>query len=730
MGWFEKQVNDRRILDEEELEEAFAKLAASVTTHTSVFSQFGVDELSAIDVAIEQIMTRYGLKPGEIPEGITNPSERLDYTLRTTGVMTRSVRLIGPWWKSATGAYLGRLKGEGVPVALLQAGIRGYAYVDPATHKKVYINKNTSAELEEDALCFYRPLSQESITISDVLSFILNSLGTFDCIIIILATLVATLAGMAPTVGIKLLFSTVIPSQSVALIMPIAVLFLGMTVSQTLFKLSSSMLNARIAARLKLPTEAAVYARIMLLNTSFFKGWSPGDITQRMLGISPLISVLSMTMFELCLTGLMSLLYVLQILLYAPSLAIPALVTFLIEILVTVVALKVAERYNQREMVANAKLSGVTPEVLHGIQKIKVSGAESRAFAYWADRYADVTRARYGRPPLLLSSPLTIPLIASIGTIFIYSIAVGSSVATDDFMAFNYAFGAVSGAVGAIAANAPTISTILPRLELLEPILAAEPESLGNKKQVDSIDGSIEIRNLSFRYDKDLPLILDNVSLSVRPGEYVAIVGSTGCGKSTLMRLLLGFERPTWGSIHYGVHDLADVDVRSLRRSIGVVMQNGTLFVGDLLANIIVSSPGATLDDAWEAAELASIADDIRAMPMGMHTIVSEGGGGFSGGQRQRLMIARAVCGKPRILMLDEATSALDNVAQRHVSDALEDLNCTRLVIAHRLSTIRACDRIIMLDGGHIVEEGSYDELVVRGGPFAKLVERQRVESD
>ena len=224
--------------------------------------------------------------------------------------------------------------------------------------------------------------------------------------------------------------------------------------------------------------------------------------------------------------------------------------------------------------------------------------------------------------------------------------------------------------------------------------------------------------------------MLDNVSLKISPGEYVAIVGTTGCGKSTLLRLMLGFEKPTSGSVFYDEQDLASVDARSVRRNVGVVMQNGDLFAGDMFSNITIMNPRASVEDAWEAAELAGIADDIRKMPMGMQTLISEGGGGVSGGQRQRLLIARAVCGKPRVLMLDEATSALDNVTQRHVSDALAALDCTRIVIAHRLSTIRDADRIVMLDGGHIVEDGTYDELVSQGGKFADLVRRQMLDKD
>ena len=263
---------------------------------------------------------------------------------------------------------------------------------------------------------------------------------------------------------------------------------------------------------------------------------------------------------------------------------------------------------------------------------------------------------------------------------------------------------------------------------MAKPLMDAEPEISEGKEVVSSLHGAIELNNVYFRYDESMPMIIDNLSLKIRPGEYVAIVGTTGCGKSTLMRLLLGFEKPLKGAIYYDGKDMSKLDLKSLRRKIGTVMQDGKLFQGDIFSNIVISAPQLLLKDAWEAAEIASIADDIRAMPMGMFTFVSEGQGGISGGQRQRLMIARAVAPKPRILMFDEATSALDNVTQKKVSDAIDSLKCTRIVIAHRLSTIRHCSRIIVLDKGKIIEEGTYEELIEKKGFFSELVARQRID--
>lgn len=309
-----------------------------------------------------------------------------------------------------------------------------------------------------------------------------------------------------------------------------------------------------------------------------------------------------------------------------------------------------------------------------------------------------------------------------------YAAAIRANVSVADYYAFNSAYGMVSGAFMAMSSIALTVADIRPSLDMVRPIMETVPETSENKEVVTRISGGIELNNITFRYSDSMPAVIDDLSLKIRPGQYVAIVGSTGCGKSTLMRIMLGFEKPQKGAVFYDGRNLSSLDLKSLRRRIGTVMQDGKLFQGDIYSNIVISAPWLGLDEAWEAAEMAGIADDIRAMPMGMFTLISEGQGGISGGQRQRLMIARAIAPKPRVLMFDEATSALDNITQKKVTDSLDHLKCTRIVIAHRLSTIRTCDRIIVLDKGKIVEDGSYEELIRKNGHFAELVSRQRLD--
>ena len=363
------------------------------------------------------------------------------------------------------------------------------------------------------------------------------------------------------------------------------------------------------------------------------------------------------------------------------------------------------------------------------MQKIKLAGAEKRVFAKWLGLYAEGAELQYNPPMFLKINGVISTAIGLVSNIVLYYLAVESRIDQSSYFAFTASYGMLMGAFTSVSGIALSAAQVQPILEMAEPFLKTVPETAENREIVTKISGGIELGHVSFRYSDDTPYILNDLSLKVNPGEYVAIVGKTGCGKSTLVRLLLGFEKPEKGAVYFDGKDINSLDLPSLRKKIGTVTQDAGLFQGDIYSNIVITAPELTLDEAWEAAETAGIADDIRAMPMGMHTIIAEGQGGISGGQRQRLMIARAVAPKPKMLIFDEATSALDNKTQKQVSDALDKMGCTRIVIAHRLSTIKHCDRILVLDGGSIVEDGTYDELIAQGGFFAELVERQRLDT-
>ena len=412
-----------------------------------------------------------------------------------------------------------------------------------------------------------------------------------------------------------------------------------------------------------------------------------------------------------------------------PQLGPPSLFILLITIGFGVLSALFRSRTGSRQMALGAKEAKTRYSLINGIQKIRLSGAEKRFFARWLGEYTESRRLTFS-PPFMVRAENVLTLAVSLfSAVLLYFLAAKSDLAQSEYIAFTVAYGTMLGAVRGMADSFLSVGRINPTLKMLDGFLQAEPETSGSRQLVMELNGGIELNNVYFRYSTNAPYILQNVSLKIRPKEYIAVVGRTGCGKSTLVKLLLGLRVPEKGAIYYGGKDLNSLDLCTLRSKIGTVMQNGDLFQGTVFQNITISAPNATLDDAWEAAEVAGIAGDIRAMPMGMHTLVSAGQGGISGGQKQRILIARAIVSRPNILIFDEATSALDNITQRQISQALDKMGCTRIVIAHRLSTIRHCDRIIVLDHGGIAEDGSYKQLIAKGGIFAELVKRQRTDS-
>ena len=727
MGWFDEQIKERKQNDDAVFAAAFAGIADAVLGK-KLSSAFESDAQKAKN-AIDSILSFYHVKTQEVPDSIKNLNEQLEYLMRPYGIMRRRVKLEKGWYKNAIGAMLGVKKADSSVVAFIPTGLSGYSYLDQSSGKYVKINKNNEELFEDEALAFYKPFPIEKLNIPILLRYIMEILSVSDFVLIGLSTLAVTLVGLLTPKLNNLLMGTVVDTGSMRLLTAIILFMVCVNIASLLLSTVKSLLTTRINTKLDITVQAATMARVMSLPADFFKSYSSGDLSSRCGQMNSLCNMLVSAILSTGLTSVFSLIYITQIFTYAPALVVPALSIIIATILFTTLTALAQMKLAKKQMEAGAKEYGMSYALISGIQKIKLSGAEKRAFARWANVYTQRAKLTYNPPTFLKYSSVFSMAISLIGTILMYYFAANSHVSVADYYAFNTAYGMVSGAFMSLASIALTAANIKPILDMAKPIMDTVPEISADKQVVTRISGGIELNNISFRYNESMPNVLDNLSLKIKPGQYVAIVGTTGCGKSTLMRIMLGFETPQKGAVYYDGKDLSRMDLKSLRRKIGVVMQNGKLFQGDIFSNITISAPWLTIDDAWRAAELAGIADDIKRMPMGMHTIISEGSGGVSGGQRQRLMIARAIAPKPRILMFDEATSALDNLTQKKVSESLDGLKCTRIVIAHRLSTIKQCDRIIYLDNGKIVEDGTYEELINMGGKFAELVARQQLDS-
>ena len=727
MGWFDKQVRQIKQEDQQAFEESIFRMASVVLgKHDSGVAD---DERTITKAAIDDILKFFHYKPvKEIPSGVKDPEEQLEWSLRPYGIMFRKVELKNDWYNDAFGPLMGYLKEGNRPIALLPGEFGGYYYFDPASGEKIKIGKKTLELISGEALCFYKPLPLKKLGVRNLIMYMLDCVYTSDIVFFVLLTFLAILAGMVMPRATRVLTGLVVRSENMLFLLGTAIFMVCAAISSMIINTVKDLSLSCITGKINLSVESAVMSRVMNLPADFFRKYSSGELSSRTEVTNQICDVLLNNIFSSGIGAILSLAYITQIASFAPSLAAPAIFIILFTVVVNIVAALMDMNYKKSAMETRAKNNGLSYAIITGIQKIKLAGAEKRAFAKWAGSYAEEAKFTYDIPVFLKANSVISLAISLVGTIILYYLAVINGVSPSNYLAFNAAFGAVMASFSGLAAVALNIAGLKPLLDMAEPILTTMPEISDDKQMVVKLNGNIELSNVYFRYKESMPYVVNGMSLKIKSGEYIAIVGTTGCGKSTLVRLLLGFETPERGAILYDNVDISKLDMHSVRRRIGAVTQDGSLFQGDIYSNIVISAPHLTLDEAWEAAEIAGIADDIRRMPMDMNTVISEGQGGISGGQKQRLMIARAIAPKPKILIFDEATSALDNRTQKMVSDALDGLNCTRIVIAHRLSTIKNCDRILVLDKGNIQEDGTYDELIAKKGLFAELVERQRLD--
>ena len=726
MGWFDEQIRLRKQSDQEVFEDSIIRMASSVLGGRGVGA---INDRRVITkAAIDEILNYYRFRPTEIPEDIEDLDEQLEFCLRPHGDMHSSVRLAGKWYADAFGPMLGFLKEDSRPVALLPRPFMGYWFHDPDTGEKKRLDRRTAELFDEDAVCFYLPLPPKKLGVADLIVYMKNCLSASDIILVVALSLISSLVTLILPNITRFITGSVLDQRNMPMLIGTAMFLVSVTISSLLIDTVRSLSMGRLEIKTSLSVEAAVMSRVMNLPPRFFRQYSSGELSSRLDAVSQLCGLLLGNVFSLGLTSLMSLLHITQIFRFAPALVAPSLLLIAATVGIGLISALMQMKIAKRRMELAAKENGMSFALISGVQKIKLAGAEKRAFSRWARAFTASAELSYNPPMFIKVSGVIATAVSLVGTMVIYYLAVKTRVSASEYIAFSSSYGIVTGAFSSLTSVALTVASIKPILEMAEPIMRSEPESAENKAMVTQLSGNIELSNVYFRYTDSMPYVVDGMSLKIKAGEYIAIVGTTGCGKSTLMRLMLGFETPEKGAVYYDGRDMSKLDLPSLRRRIGVVMQDGNLFQGDIYSNIVISAPQLTLAEAWEAAEIAGIADDIRAMPMGMQTVIAEGQGGISGGQKQRLMIARAVAPKPKILMFDEATSALDNRTQKQVSDALDKLKCTRIVIAHRLSTIRNCDRILVLDKGHIMEDGTYEELIAKNGFFANLVARQRLD--
>ncbi|HET7501378.1 MAG TPA: NHLP bacteriocin export ABC transporter permease/ATPase subunit [Kofleriaceae bacterium] len=662
-----------------------------------------------------------GVELGPPPPGLAHHPDPIGLIIDDSRLRLRRIALREGWWRHDVGPLLG-YGADGRPLALLpRAG--GYELHDVVHSVHRRLTPEAAAGLAPSALMFYRRLPPRAIGAREFLAFAMRGCSR-DLVRIALVGIAAGALTVATPLATGLVFDSIIPGAARGQLLYLALGLLVGAVASGLFEITRSLSLLRLEGRTGAALQAAVWDRLIDLPVSFFRDQTAGDLADRAAGVDTIRHDLSANLVTMVLATGFGLVNAVLLFYLDLSLGLWAAMLFAVPV---VVAAAAAARLIGRHRAATqlqGRLAGLVLQLVRGITKLRVAGAEVRAYARWAELlHRQRWLALRTRAPLQVFAAVY-PIAA---TLLLYTLILGhrdGTMTTGAFIAFMSAFNIVLYSLLQTAGSTLAILHVIPTFHRLAPILATRAEIDERKSDPGELDGEIEIAHVSFRYAPGTPYVLGDVSLHIRPGEFVAIVGPSGSGKSSLLRLLLGFERPTAGHVYYSGQDLEHVDLRKVRRQIGVVLQTSQLMPGDIFTNVVGSSELGR-DEAIEALRMAGFGPDLAALPMGLHTLLSEGGSTLSGGQRQRLLIARAIVKRPRILYFDEATSALDNETQAHVSDSIEKLEATRVVVAHRLSTIIHADRIVVLDHGRVVQSGTYAELIAQPGVFAELARRQ-----
>jgi len=639
----------------------------------------------------------------------------------------RQVLLRAEWWRTDAGPLVAWIGEKGDPVALVYEPGRGYIAIDPLTKARRPVDRSLAAQFAPEAAMFYPPLPSGPLKFTDLLQFALRYARGSGLRIALAVVMIGLLSLVTPFVT-NLLISSIIPRSELDQLVFCAVA-LGLTALAVAgIQVMQALVMLRMEATIDWRLQAAMIDRLLRLPTAIFRAFTAGELVDRAMGIDAARRALTGHALRGMIAGLFCVFSLGLMVYYSPKLALLAIGLTFARAAAIIGTNLIRLHFETRHFNQQGKVSGFVLQLLTGVGKLRVSGATDRALGVWSRQFA--TQKQFFVSSQVASNGLgafetAFPTIATL-IIFAYASYSDSDLLKDigSFFAFFSAFGQSMGSIGAWAGGVSEALIAIPPLVRLQPLIASPTEISDERKTPGELTGAIELARVSFRYLASGPAVLDNVSLKIAPGEYVAIVGPSGSGKSSLFRLLLGFERPESGAVFYDGKSVETLDVSAVRRQLGVVLQSAKLANGNIYENIC-GGLRLPLDQVWEAARLAGIEDDIKAMPMGLLTQIAEGVSTLSGGQRQRIMIARAIARRPRVLLFDEATSSLDNRSQAIVSDALENLNVTRLVIAHRLSTVQRADRIIVLVDGKIVESGTFAELNAASGTFAAFAQRQ-----
>jgi len=651
--------------------------------------------------------------------------QQMASALEASQVRTRKVHLAERWWE------------VNQPVLVVQ-GKLGLEVILPGPHSAPYLHRMGSDPIKVDesigltfsphALEVIRPLSTGGITLRDLIRVSMVGMRR-DVFVTLTSALAVGVISLAVPLATKLIFSEVVPTGDTARLVAISIALLFLTLATGAFAYTRTYGFIRMSDASEMATSGAVLDRLLRLPAQVLAQWSSARAASRV----PVWSALQAALDYVNL-GLISVILVLLngslLVWFIPSLGAVAVVLGLVLLFITWLIIRRDKAIWLVELNANSNSNVTTVDLLRGWIPIRTSNGEVAGFKRWARKYAEYRSAfniRWTR-----SIQRQVLIVSFLGTMTILFIVIAyqlptGTISASSFVAFLSAFGQFSIGLTGVIITMREFEVVRPHIERLAELLGTETEESERSEDPGVLSGSLEVRRVGFRYGPDLPWVVRDVSFHANPGDFVAIVGTSGSGKSTLLRLLLGFENPQSGIVAFDGQDFAALNRSAVRRQCGVVLQSSLLLAGTIRENVTVASGPIPDERIWELLDQVHLGDTVREMAAGLNTWIDENATLISGGQRQRLLLARALAHNPKYLFLDEATSALDNITQEAITRGIASLDITRIVIAHRLSTIKQADQIIVLDAGQMVEQGTFDELSNSGGIFAELISRQEL---
>ncbi|MDO5574901.1 MAG: NHLP bacteriocin export ABC transporter permease/ATPase subunit [bacterium] len=651
---------------------------------------------------------------------------------RISHFIIRQVTLEEQWYMRDNGPLIAYLKETGQPVICIPKGISRYMMYDVEQGSASIVDAEVAAKLDVEGIMAYRSFPSTPMKFKQVAAHGIQTIKARDIVTLVLMSLFGVLIGLLIPYLNEKLFDELIPMGSMTPIMQVGMVIFSCAIGNVFFLLVKNLSTLRATKSLEYSIMSATFDRLFHLPQQFIEKYGSTDLVTRIMSVSTVFQTLSTGFVSAALGFVFSLLYLIRMFRQSKALAGRGVVMVLITVLLTLLFGYLCIRYERKKLESSTKSNVVLYQFISNIMKVKIGGIEERALLEFQKHNTETVKNDMKSTNINNISSMITNAMVLVYAGFIYYTVIHKKIdiTIGQYTAFYSAFGMFSAATTQLARYFLSLGMIIPVYRRVKPIFQECTELGDEGGTVNQFQGQIEAYHLTFRYSEDEKPVLNDVTFKIAPGEYVAIVGESGGGKSTLLKCLLGFEKPTLGKIYYDDIDIDVTDKRELRKQLGVVLQDGHLTTGTIFSNVAISSPRITPEEVEALMREVGMGDDIARMPMGVFTEISERGGTVSGGQQQRILIARALANNPVMLFFDEATSALDNITQQEVIRNIEKRQITRVVIAHRLSTVQNCDRILVLSKGEIAEQGTYEELMQKQGLFYELVNRQRVQAD